>query len=147
MINQNRSYRIFRPTVIFADRDTGLVVTTETTVDLGDVGSFEKYPYDSFKQHGECVTLYFTNNKPPITIKYKYKAFCDLHDNYLLDMQALDARSQKKTLNYKGMMKPFFSKSDKYFVTTFYPQNYIFRGASERDTMDAILLNEIRPMS
>ena len=147
MINQSRSYRIVKGTVDFIDTETNLVVSTDTVFDLGDVGSFEKYPYDSLKQKGEHVTLYFTNNKPPITLRYKYKDFCELYERYLLENGALDNRSQKKTLNYKGMMKANFMGSKQFFVTTFYPAGFIFRGKTEMDVNDAILLNEIRPLS
>jgi hypothetical protein len=147
MNNFQQSYRIFKATVDFVDYNTNQVITTEAVLDMGDVTSFEKYPYDSLNKFGEHVTLFFGNNRPPVTVRYKFKDFFDLYEKYLLDIRALDARSQKKTLNYIGDMKSVNMSGPQYFVTTFYPRNFDFKGKTESEVMDSILLNEIRPLS
>lgn len=147
MLNKSGLYRVFKGVIDFIDRDTNMIMSTDTLFDLGDVGSFESYPYDSLKSKGEHVTVYFTNNKMPITLRCKYKDFCNIHEKYLLDTGALDNRTQKKTLNYSGYMKPDFLSNSQYFVTTFYPKGFTFRDKSEFDILDSILLNEIRPLS
>ncbi len=147
MINQQPRYRIVKCVTRFKHRDTGMIITTDTVFDLGDVGSFEDSRDEEMIKYGPHVELFFNTNKPPITIQYKYKNFCELYERYLLETGALDNRSQKKTMNYKGMIKSNHAGSKQFFVTTFYPKNHIFRNATEQDHLDAILLNEIRPLS
>ena len=147
MINQSPYYRILKGIIDFTDRDTNIIISIDTVIDMGDVGSFEKYGYDNLKSKGEHVTLYFTNNKPPINLRYKYLDFCELFEKHLVDKGALDNRGQKKTLNYSGMMKAQFMNTKQYSVTTFYPEGYTFLGKTNQDVNDAILLNEIRPLN
>lgn len=147
MINTSPRFRIVKCITRFKHRDTGMMIATDTVFDLGDIGSFEDSMDEDMIKFGPHTELFFNTNKPPITIQYKYKDFCELFERYLLEVGALDNRSQKRTMNYKGVMKPEFMASKQYFVTTFYPTGFIFRGKTENDVNDAILLNEIRPLN
>lgn len=141
-------YRKFPIKITFLDRDTGRLMQTEGMINLADVGSYEKYPYDTFEDLGEHTTLYFTGNKAPLTIKMKQSDFEKIYDDFINDNQLMDDRSYKKKVKYNGPMKGFHTNTRRFIVSTFYPTGYLFRhGQSEREMQDAILLNEIRPMS
>src|ERR1700747_2159672 len=100
MLMPSRFYRKLKVIYEWWDDSASRSYTTRKTIDLGDVSSYEESVGGRLDTDGIKRThIYFTGNKPPITIRMSYDEFDKIFEQYHADSGTLDNRTQKKRLN------------------------------------------------